>query len=127
MVNRGKSKNTVGKITKFMDENKKSVCLFPEGFLTHPKTIGRFRTGAFNTGYPVQPLIIRYNPVLNDDNPVFLFAKIFSQKKIEVNVQVLDLEYPPFDKEKIENIRHKMGRAGNMALSRVSNRDIIDH
>jgi 1-acyl-sn-glycerol-3-phosphate acyltransferase len=126
LIDRGKSKNTVGKIKEFMTNKKKDVCIFPEGFLTHHNTIATFRSGAFNTDFPIQPIVIKYDPPINDDNPVCLITKIFSQKEITVTIKILPLELPPFSKEKVEIIRNKMGKAGNMALSRVSNRDIKD-
>jgi hypothetical protein len=44
-----------------------------------------------------------------------------------MEVHVLGPYYPPFDDQTIEKIRLDMARHGNMVLSRVSNRDVIDH
>ena len=126
LLDRGKSKNTVQKIKEYMDEKKKSVCIFPEGFLTNQKTLARFRSGAFNTSYPVQPIMVMYDPPINDDNPVTLITKLFSQKQIDVTIHILPIQYQPFNKDKIEKVRHMMGKSCNVALSRVSNRDIKD-
>ncbi len=121
-----KKKNTVQKIQKFINKKQKSVCLFPEGLVTHPKTLARFRSGAFRVGSPVLPVVIKYNPdVYSLDTPSYIF-KLFSQKKIKVTVNILKPEYPPFDTNKIENIRNKMAASSNLALSRISNRDICD-
>ena len=47
-----KGENTVDKMKKYVDDHG-SLCIFPEGMLSHPKTICKFRSGAFNIGYPV--------------------------------------------------------------------------
>jgi 1-acyl-sn-glycerol-3-phosphate acyltransferase len=118
-----KNSNTVDKIKDFLKTNK-SVCLFPEGVMTHPKTLIKFRTGAFNVGYPIQPIVISYCPYVYNEDSTKAMLKLFSQDKIKVTVTVLDMEYPPFNAEKIESIRDKMACAGNFVLSNVSNKDI---
>jgi 1-acyl-sn-glycerol-3-phosphate acyltransferase len=124
-VDRGKDINTVDKLKKYIKKHN-SVCLFPEGIMSHPDTIMRFRTGAFHVGYPICPLVIKYEPYIHDVSPINFIKKIISQEEISVTITILQVELPPFSPEKIENIRNKMGKAGNMALSRVSNRDIKD-
>jgi hypothetical protein len=52
--------------------------------------------------------------------------KILSADELCIEVFVLPLEYPPFDDAKIEIIRKKMGKTGDMALSRVSNKGITE-
>lgn len=125
LIERGSKSNTVEKMKEYIKENG-SICLFPEGFMTHPDTIIRFRTGAFNTGYPVLPAVIKYDPVIADSNVFDFLQKLGSSDGINIIVNILPLEYPPFDDNKIEKIRKKMAKIGNMALSRVSNKDIKD-
>jgi len=125
MIKRGKDNNTVHKIKKFLDDNG-SICLFPEGVMTYGKILSRFRTGAFHTGYPVQPLTLNYYPEIYDDHYLTFAQKILSQKKILVRIDVLEIEYPPFSSNKIETVRYKMAKQGGFALSRNSNRDIVD-
>ena len=36
------------------------------------------------------------------------------------------MEYYPFNNEKIEKIREKMAQVGNLKLSRVSNRNLVE-
>lgn len=125
IVERGKDKNTVEKIKEYVKKNN-SICLFPEGMITHPDTLIRFRTGAFYAGYPIYPIVIRYDPVIYDVDIKRLIEKICSKPNLTIHVDILPIEYPPFDSKKIEQIRQKMGQTANLALSRVSNRDIKD-
>lgn len=125
IIERGKDTNTVDKMKEYIKE-KGSICIFPEGMITHPDTIIQFRTGAFYTGYPIYPVVIRYDPIIYDTDMNKLINKISSQPNITIYVDILPVENPPFNSNKIESIRMKMGKAGNLALSRVSNRDIKD-
>lgn len=125
IIERGKDKNTVEKMREYV-KNNGSICLFPEGMITHPDTIIRFRTGAFYIGYPIHPVVIRYDPVIYDTDISKIIEKICSEPNLTIYVDVLPAEYPPFDTKKIEQIRIKMARIGNLSLSRVSNKDIKD-
>jgi len=125
VIERGKKWNTVEKMREYVQKYK-SICLFPEGMLTHPDTIIKFRTGAFHIGYPVYPIVLKYDPVIADMSASDFILKISSGHKINIFMTILEPFYPPFDDAKIENIRKEMAYAGNMAISRVSNRDIID-
>ncbi len=125
MIKRGDTKKTVPKIKKFVDKYG-SICLFPEGMITHPATLGRFRTGAFNTNYPVIPITINYSKDITDTSILSFIFKLASKSKIDITVNIMDPIYPPFDMKKIENIRTSMAFKGNFLLSRVSNRDITD-
>ncbi len=125
IIERNKSTDTTEKIKSYIRKNG-DICIFPEGMTTHPKTIARFRTGAFYLGVPVQPIVISYKPNIYDWDFKSFMMKLYSQKKITITVKVLDPIYPPFNYNIIENIRQRMGKVGDMALSRVSNRDIVD-
>jgi 1-acyl-sn-glycerol-3-phosphate acyltransferase len=126
IINRkNKNQNTVDKLKKYV-EKFGSICLFPEGLMCHPDTLIQFRSGAFNIGYPICPVVLSYEPIVNDSNMGELLKKVLSQQEIIIKVKILEQEYPPFTPEKIEEIRHKIAKANNLALSRVSNRDIID-
>lgn len=125
IIERGKDTNTVDRMREYVKKNG-SICLFPEGMITHPDTIIRFRTGAFHVGYPIHPVVIRYDPVIYDTDINKLIEKLSSQPNTTIYVDILPAEYPPFNSEKIELIRKKMGKTGNLALSRVCNRDIKD-
>lgn len=118
-----KGENTVEKMKKYIEE-KGSICLFPEGMITHPNALIKFRTGAFNVGYPVYPIVLKYDPVLGDMSTPNFMIKVASQQKVNVSVMILDPFYPPFDDNKIEEVRLAMANAGDLLLSRVSNRDI---
>jgi len=120
-----KNNNHVKQISDFI-KKKQALCIFPEGTTSRENTLMRFRTGAFYTGYPVQPFILKYNCYVEGDNFKDDFLKLLSQKQIDVEVTIMDIEHGPFDTNSIENIRYKMAKTGNLLLSRVSNRDIKD-
>jgi 1-acyl-sn-glycerol-3-phosphate acyltransferase len=124
-VDRGHQSKTVQKMKNMIDKIG-SLLLFPEGMCTNPNTVTKFRSGAFHIGYPVCPSIITYTPLIYDSDNFELIKKMFSHNEITITINILPMEYPPFTPEKIENIRNKMAIAGNMALSRVTNRDIKD-
>lgn len=125
-IDRGKDKNTVNKMKDYV-KNQGSLCLFPEGIIVHPNTLAKFRTGAFYVDKPILPVIINYKPLVSDSSIGEFLQKLTSQNLIEVTVKILPCEYPPFDNDKIERIRNKMAKRGNLALSRVSNRDVVDN
>lgn len=124
-IDRGKETNTVDKMKEYI-ETQGSLCVFPEGIIVHPETLGLFRTGSFYTDQPILPVIINYQPLVSDSTIGEFLQKLASQEKIEITVKILPMEYPPFDNNKINTIRYKMAKAGNLALSRISNRDAID-
>jgi 1-acyl-sn-glycerol-3-phosphate acyltransferase len=123
LLNRSKKEKTVDRINKYV-KDVESLCLFPEGVLTHPDTIIQFRTGAFYAGHPIQPVVIKYDTVVYDVSLDTTLQKLLSLNNLTIQVYILPLEYPPFNTQKIEEIRSKMAKIGNMALSRVSNKDI---
>lgn len=125
LINRGKSRNTVEKIKKYVDKHG-SICIFPEGMCTHPDTIIRFRTGAFNTGHPVVPVVISYDPVIYHSDVGEFLKQFLVTQQLTVTVHILPPENQPFDEAKIEKIRYKMGAAGNMACARTTSRGIVD-
>lgn len=125
IVDRGKRTNTVDKMIETL-KNGESICLFPEGMMSNPKTIIRFRTGAFNTGYPVYPIILKYKNFIVDMNDFDFILKICSNQNEEIEVIFLDPFYPPFDDKKIEEVRRFMCKEGDMLLSRVSNKGLSD-
>jgi 1-acyl-sn-glycerol-3-phosphate acyltransferase len=125
LVDRGKDANTVEKMREYVKKTG-SICLFPEGIFTHPNTCIRFRTGAFHIGYPIYPIVLQYDPIISDSFMKDFIMKISSGHKFNIYMDILDPVYPPFDDNQIEQIRRNMALRGNMALSRVSNRDIVE-
>lgn len=127
VVERGKgSVNTVDKMREYV-EKKGSICLFPEGMITHPESLIKFRTGAFHIGHPVYPIILKYKNVVADMSIPNFILKIASHQHEIIEMQILDPFYPPFNETKIENVRYTMAKSGNLLLSRVSNKDIKDN
>ena len=125
VINRGIDTNTVEKMREHVKKTG-SLCLFPEGIITHPDTIIKFRTGAFHIGYPVYPIVLKYKNVISDMSSKDFLLKIMSCQKEIIDMHILHPFYPPFDDNKIEMVRSAMANKGNMMLSRVSNRDVID-
>jgi 1-acyl-sn-glycerol-3-phosphate acyltransferase len=117
--------NTVDKIKNHV-EKYGSVCIFPEGRITHPQTLISFRTGAFTAGFPIIPIVITYNNCIADYSYIKFMLKLASNHKTDVQIYVLEPEYPPFDNIKINHIRNKMAERGNLFLATTTNRDIKD-
>jgi 1-acyl-sn-glycerol-3-phosphate acyltransferase len=122
--NRIRESNNIEKMRKHLLHN--DLCIFPEGMISNTHTLVQFRSGFTKLDTIVQPIIIKCDPAINDTNSMIYLMKGLSQSKIIVNVTILDPIYPPFASNVVESIRHDMARIGNFALSRVSNRDIID-
>ncbi len=123
MIDRGNTTNTVAKMKNYVNKYG-SICLFPEGMLTHPNTLIKFRTGAFYVGYPVYPIVLKYKNVIGDTSSSNFILKIASAQQEVIEMTILDPFYPPFDEKKIETVRNSMAKKGKLLLSRVSNKDI---
>jgi hypothetical protein len=124
---RGKANcGSVDMMKDFIKE-KGSLCIYPEGMMKHPDTLTRFRTGAFNVGYPVYAITIRYLDIISNGYIDGFLYKLCSKQDMLIEVHVLGPYYPPFDENSIEAIRLDMAKYGKMVLSRVTNRDIKDN
>ena len=123
-VDRQKKNNkTTDKIKKHVSEHG-SICIFPEGIISNHNTIFKFRTGAFHTGHPVQPVVIRYSSDISSTTISTLLLRAMEGNMLNVYIDILPLEFGPFDDIKIEDVRTKMATVGNFLMSRVSNNDI---
>jgi len=111
-------KNTVKSLKKFMKHHD-SIIIFPEGQRNNSNTLCKFGTGAFNVGYPIQPLIIKCNKNIYHRNLSDFIKYIFTNENIIFTIDYLDIEYPAFDKIKIENIRDKMAKKGDLFKSNL--------
>ena len=123
LFKRGVDVNVVEKIKLYLEEMKKIV-IFPEGTLGNNDTLLRFRTGAFYVGSPICPLVIKWRNYVYDEDVKNLLLKIITQDEINVDIYVNDIFYPPFNQEKIDEVRDHMAKIGNLEKSRVSNRSI---
>jgi len=119
---RNNDKNVVDKMKEYLKTTVDKIGIFPEGCITNNDTLIQFRTGAFHLGVPVCPVIIKFKKMIYDDDIKTYLMKLFSQDRIDIEVYVSDLIYPPFDNEKIEKIRKFMAKVGGLDLSRVTNR-----
>lgn len=120
---RGVDTNMVEKIKEYLQEQKK-IAIFPEGAFANNETMIRFRTGAFYVGENICPVIIKYDKVIYDDDFGQMLYKIITQHEIVANVYVNDFFYPPFNPQKIEQVREHMIKVGGFGNSRVSNKSI---
>ena len=111
-------KNTVLSLKKYMKKHK-SIIIFPEGQRSNSNTICKFGTGAFNIGYPVQPLLIKCNKNLYHRNLSDFVKYIFTNENILFTIEYLNIEYPNFNKKKIDNIRNNMAIKGNLFKSNI--------
>lgn len=113
-------------VTRMQEYVKKygSLCIFPEGMITHPNTIGKFRTGGFMAGVPIYPVVLNFKNKITDLGISDMILKCSSGYSEHVDMEILEPFYPPFNDEKIELVRKTMADAGNFHLSRVSNKDI---
>jgi 1-acyl-sn-glycerol-3-phosphate acyltransferase len=121
IFDRKKDTNMVEKIKSYLKE-KHIITIYPEGAQSNPNTLLKFRTGAFYTDAPICPIVIKYNPFIWDDNIKNLILKLMTQQKIEIDVIINDLVFPPFDNDKIDMVRNFIANVGDINLSRVSNR-----
>lgn len=126
LIERGSSKNTTKRLKEEIDKNG-SVLIFPQGIYSNPHTITKFRSGAFNLGYPIYPIIIKYKhnlPTVREFG--YALSQFISNKNEEVDITFMKPYYPPFNENKIEKIRQDMAIQGDLLLSRISNRDLVD-
>jgi 1-acyl-sn-glycerol-3-phosphate acyltransferase len=120
---RGVDTDMVSKIKNYLEEMNKIV-IYPEGCMGNTNSLLRFRTGAFYTGANICPVVIKYKNYVHDDDIKQTIFKLITQNEIIVDVYINDIFYPPFDNQKIEEVRDHMARVGNLEKSRVSNRSI---
>jgi len=120
---RGVNTNMVQKIKEYLEEQKK-IAIFPEGAFANNETMIRFRTGAFYVGENICPIVIKYNKVIYDDDFKQMLYKIITQQEIIADIYINDFFYPPFDNQKIEQVRNYMLKVGGFENSRVSNKTI---
>ncbi len=125
IIKRGIKMNTVEQMKDYVDKHG-SICLFPEGMMTHPETLIKFRTGAFHIGYPVQPIVIKYKKPIANMNIGKFICLLASGLEDIIDVYVLPEYKYPFNDKKIEEIRNEMSKQGDLLLSNVSNKDIKD-
>ncbi len=123
IIDRDKSDNTVEQMKKFIKKHG-SICIFPEGAISHPETIIKFRTGAFHIGCPIYAIVIRYENIKSDFSISKFLFKSCDRADVKIYLDVLGPYYPPFTDIDIEKIRIDMAITGKMLLSRVSNKDM---
>ncbi|AYV80357.1 MAG: lysophospholipid acyltransferase [Gaeavirus sp.] len=119
IFDQNKDTNVVNKIKEYLNTHK-IITIFPEGTIGSNHTLLRFRTGAFYTDANICPIVIKYRPHIWDDDIKTIIFKLTSQPEINVDIIINDLVHPPFDDNKINNVRNFMAEIGELKLSRVS-------
>lgn len=122
---RGESTGMVDKIKDFL-KKENCICIFPEGAISHNNTLLKFRTGAFYSADCICPIVVKYSIDFDDNDFTQMIMKVISQKEIIVDVIINDFEHAPFDNKRIEKIRHKMAKVGNLKITNVSNKFVVD-
>ena len=117
------TKSIVDQINDFVNKHN-NILICPEGLLGKYNIINKFRTSAFRTNYPVQPIIIKYKQDVSSINPldILLFPRVDIEIYVLdpiVNTTLTPLEYA-------ENTRASMARMCGLLLSNVDSRDIKD-
>lgn len=97
VISRGMKQNTVDLMNKFLAEDYKhsSMYVFPQGLFANVHTLTKFRSGAFATRFPVQPIVTRYK----QDVSSLSILETLCYPRIDVTVHVLDVMPPPLDTE----------------------------
>lgn len=123
-VERGKINNSVEKIQSHI-EKYGSLLFCPEGLFSHIKTLTQFRTGAFATKFNVQPILLLYEQNVSS----LSMFNILCNPKTDLVLKILPEEKRGVDESVYnftERIRKNMAIEGNLLLSNVSSRDIVD-
>ena len=126
-VSRGdknKKENIIDQINNFVEKNK-SILICPQGLLGSYDTISKFRTSAFRTKFPVQPIVLKYKQNVSSMSS---FNMLFFDR-VDVSINVMDLEYPLNNEtpdEFAERIRIKMANECDLLLSNVESHDAVD-
>jgi 1-acyl-sn-glycerol-3-phosphate acyltransferase len=125
VIQRGKTKDTIASLKKSID-NGENIALFPQGIMTNNSIISKFRSGAFQIGAKIMPIVIKHQTETSSQQTIDFLC----QKNIIVEVEILDsfdpAEHEIVTKEDIESVRIRMAEAGNFKLSRLCNRDVIE-
>lgn len=125
LFDRKDNSGTVDKIKKYLDINKK-IIIFPQGGISYGNTLSNFRTGAFYSCDIICPVSIKFTPEISEPNMNNYYFKLFSQDKINVEVNINDFEIGPFNDNKIQKIRKKMAKQLKFDLSNLSTKGLKD-
>lgn len=119
-----KSLDVVTQINQFVDKNG-NILICPQGLLGKYNSITKFRTSAFRTNYPVQPIVLKYKQDVSSMNifDIFLFERVDVELHVMKIKQINDNETP---EEFANRIRNEMANECNLLLSNVDSRDIKD-
>lgn len=130
LIERGKSHDTVDLMKDFLgSDDHPNLFVFPTGIFDQQDTISKFRSGAFATGYPVQPIITKFSKDISSMS----ISHILMLDSLEVEIHILDTIYNNRNlnaKEFAEHVRQEMSKYdtkyGKLSLSNVDSHDARD-
>lgn len=121
---RGEKQGMVNKISDYLKTTKNNLCIFPEGCVSFNHSLLQFRTGAFYAWDVICPITLNYKTNFMHNDIMTEIFNALSQEKIIIDVVINDLEYGPFD---IEKIRNKMAKVGKLKKTNINSRNIKDN
>lgn len=124
IIDRGIKNNTVKLIENFVNTNN-VIFICPQGIFSHYQTISKFRSGAFATKYPVQPIILKYK---QDISSMSMFYMLLNDR-VDVNIEIMNVipnikNLSP--KEYSEFVLDQIIIKSNLIKSNISSIDVID-
>lgn len=121
-INRGEKNNTVEKINDFVDKHN-SIILYPQAIFSSIDTITQFKSGAFTTKYPVQPIIIRYKQDISSIS--YWKMLLLDRLDVEVYVEKIINRCNMSIKEYV-NVAYDIYAKYGFKISNVSSSDVHD-
>lgn len=126
-VKRGESskdKNIVDQINDFIDMNG-NIGICSQGLLGKYDTLSKFRTSAFRTKHPVQPIMLKYKQDVSsiDTLNILLFPRVDVEIFV-MDITKIDINETP--NQFTERVRMSMAKQCNFTLSNVYSNDVKD-
>lgn len=126
-VERGKNDRKISIIQQINDfvDKKGNILICPQGLLGKYNSISKFRSSAFRTKYPIQPIVLKYK---QDVSSMSSFNIIFYDR-VDIEVHVMDPQYIKENEtpeEFSERVRQNMAKECDLMLSNVDSHDIRD-
>lgn len=119
-----KTKSIVDQLNEFVDEHS-NVIVCPQGLLGKYNTLSKFRTTAFRTKYPIQPVVLKYKQDVSSIQPLHMLL----YPRVDIEIHVMDPVSKPDDKtpdQFADEIRNDMAIKCGFKLSNVHSKDIKD-
>eukprot|EP00271_Cylindrocystis_brebissonii_P020712 TRINITY_DN6986_c0_g1_i2.p1 TRINITY_DN6986_c0_g1~~TRINITY_DN6986_c0_g1_i2.p1 ORF type:complete len:505 (-),score=94.31 TRINITY_DN6986_c0_g1_i2:775-2289(-) len=130
-------KETAGNIKRrAMCNDWNHVALFPEATTTNGRSLVTFKMGAFSTGLPIQPMVVRYphtaiDPcwVVEGPSLIVLLLRLMTQFHNRMEVEYLDVMEPTYAEVKnpalfADRCRMRMAQALNVTVTEHAYGDV---